>query len=1064
MQSKAHFIATTSVVPANRPCRLLILFLILIFLPCIQTSAVRADGPPTRPFPRIEAVQHTAPIIRISGDAKGRWMVTASHDKTARIWDLNTGDLVRVLRPPIGKNQEGKLYAVAMSPDDGLVAVGGYTGWEWDGECSIYVFSRTTGALKHRVTGLPNVIRHLAFSPDGKRLAAALGLDNGIRIYRTGVWEEVGRDTEYGSDSYWVAFDQDGRLASTCYDGFIRLYNQDFEIIAKKKARGGKRPFGLAFSSDGSRIAVGFEDTTAVSVFSGQDLSFLFSPDTSLVNIGNISTVAWSRDGQTLLAGGKYDDSEGNDILVSWPEAGQGPARERPVSKNTIMDLAPLADGRLIIGATDPAWSLLDRDGQKIRGRGPALADFRTPSDVIRLSADGAVVEVDFDVLNSDNEWDEQVLRFNVNTRELILDPGSNTVRLQRRLATLGLAPGPADGVMGPRTRSALKLFQRERGLSVTGRMNPETREAIILSLVTGPRTKAPNLRITDWLNNEKPKLDGKLLELRQYETSFDLAIGPEGRRFLLGTHWYLRLYNRDGNLIWKKPAPSITWMVNLSADGRFAVAAFGDGSIRWFDARDGEERLALFVDGAAIARKGGSQEADSSAPNMAPYVAWTPDGFFHAGGGGERLMGWHLNHGADAAGELVRADQIGEIFRRPDLVGRALEPAYPSLARKALAEIGDLGKFLAQSRPPGIKRIGSAKVRQDGAGFEARFQVENRGGGVGRVEYRVNQVVVGQAKFRGRFGLGLPNRREESRPFTLSPGSHIVEARAFDAKGLLASPWVTWEVEITGKSNRPALHGLAVGVSLYRDRSLNLKYGKDDALAFAKVLEKVAKPLFRDVDVRTLVDEKASLAGIAATFTDLAFRTGPEDVFVLFLAGHGLAVEGRYHYIPHDLIYRNRASLEKGSLSEERLQGLLALVNAQKSLVVLDTCHSGAAFDEAVLLAADTRGGGVKEKAAIDRLMAKTGRAVLASTAHRDFALEGLEGHGVFTYVLLEGLKGRADVLGNRDWAIETAELANYLENEVPRLSRKVWKYEQYPMQNIQGQSFPIGLRPKTP
>ncbi len=88
---------------------------------------------------------------------------------------------------------------------------------------------------------------------------------------------------------------------------------------------------------------------------------------------------------------------------------------------------------------------------------------------------------------------------------------------------------------------------------------------------------------------------------------------------------------------------------------------------------------------------------------------------------------------------------------------GLALEAGYLRLALRALAEIGDLRKLLAQSRPPGFKRIGEAHVSQGAFGFEVRFQVKDRGGG--RVEYRVDGVVVGQADFRGRFGLGLPNR-----------------------------------------------------------------------------------------------------------------------------------------------------------------------------------------------------------------------------------------------------------------------------------------------------------------
>jgi uncharacterized caspase-like protein len=95
---------------------------------------------------------------------------------------------------------------------------------------------------------------------------------------------------------------------------------------------------------------------------------------------------------------------------------------------------------------------------------------------------------------------------------------------------------------------------------------------------------------------------------------------------------------------------------------------------------------------------------------------------------------------------------------------------------------------------------------------------------------------------------------------------------------------------------------------------------------------------------------------------------------------------------------------------------------------------------------------------------MAKTGRAMLASTTDRSFALEGLEGHGVFTYVLLEGLAGRADLLGDRDGTIETGELADYLADEVPRMSQRIWHYAMEPWNDLQGQSFPIGLRKAAP
>ncbi|WP_089725708.1 WD40 repeat domain-containing protein [Candidatus Thiosymbion oneisti] len=705
------------------------LLLLAVTLLAACTAHTPTTDPPTRPFsrigavshtalfPRIEAGQHTAPIRRIGVDAAGRWLVTASDDKTARIWDLKRGALQRVLRPPIGAGNEGKLSAAALSPDGRLVAVGGWTE-AGTGSHNIYLFDRATGALVRRIGGLPEVILHLEFSPDGTQLAAALWGGEGIRVYRTDSWVEIGRDADYGADSYWVDFDGRGRLVTSSMDGFIRLYDSKLRLIAKKKAPGGERPFGVAFAPDGNRIAVGFHDSTAVDVLSGTDLSLRYSPDTSDMDKGDLSTVAWSRNGRTLFAAGRYQDDHGLP-LVSWPEAGRGSARIRPIAKDAVMDLVSLADGRLVFGAQDPAWGLLDAVGRRIRGQGPTIADFRTPSDKLRLSDDGRVVEVDFDVLGTHQKWKKHVLRLDLAERRLELDPH----RLQRRLAP--------------------------------------------------PRIQASGLSITDWRHKTEPKLNGNPLILEPFETSWSLDIAKGGGRFLLGTAWSLRLYQRNGDLIWKVPAPSVAMMVKLSGDGRWAVAAFGDGSLRWFEvANQGRERLALFLDGAAIgARKHGGKAA------TVPWLLWTPEGFFHSAGGGERLMGWHRNRGADRAGELLNAGQIGELFRRPDLVAQALDPGYPQLAQAALQESGGLERLLAGTQAPRLERLGPAQVRVTGPDFTARFRLQDRGSGVGRIQYRVDGVLIGQGDERGRFGLGLPNRREESRPFYPGAGPGLDRA-----------------------------------------------------------------------------------------------------------------------------------------------------------------------------------------------------------------------------------------------------------------------------------------------
>ncbi len=78
-------------------------------------TADRAAGPdpaqaqpPTRPFPLIEFGQHTAPIYRTGVDAQGRWLVTASHDKTARVWDLGERGLAAGAAPADRQGMRGQ--------------------------------------------------------------------------------------------------------------------------------------------------------------------------------------------------------------------------------------------------------------------------------------------------------------------------------------------------------------------------------------------------------------------------------------------------------------------------------------------------------------------------------------------------------------------------------------------------------------------------------------------------------------------------------------------------------------------------------------------------------------------------------------------------------------------------------------------------------------------------------------------------------------------------------------------------------------------------------------------
>ncbi len=158
-------------------------------------------------FLRIEPGMHTAPIRRIGVNAAGTLMVTGSEDKTARLWALpndwrGNPDLLRTLRLPIGEGDDGKVYAVALSPDSQWVAAAGWDAiWSIDKTMGVYIFEAATGRLVTRLGRLDFVIFHVAFSPDGERLAATLGSGEGMRLWETAGWRLLAEDKDYDGKS-----------------------------------------------------------------------------------------------------------------------------------------------------------------------------------------------------------------------------------------------------------------------------------------------------------------------------------------------------------------------------------------------------------------------------------------------------------------------------------------------------------------------------------------------------------------------------------------------------------------------------------------------------------------------------------------------------------------------------------------------------------------------------------------------------------------------------------------------------------------------------------------------
>jgi WD40 repeat protein len=129
----------------------------------------------------LEFKGHTDRVSGVAYTRDGRRLVTCGGDGTTRLWDVATGEELKVLPGPDASND---CITMAISPDGKWVVVSRNRGSEETGKLpgGLCVWETETGKQRALVEGLPSEIFRLAFSPDGKRLAAACR-DNTVQVW-----------------------------------------------------------------------------------------------------------------------------------------------------------------------------------------------------------------------------------------------------------------------------------------------------------------------------------------------------------------------------------------------------------------------------------------------------------------------------------------------------------------------------------------------------------------------------------------------------------------------------------------------------------------------------------------------------------------------------------------------------------------------------------------------------------------------------------------------------------------------------------------------------------------
>ena len=327
---------------------------------------------------------------------------------------------------------------------------------------------------------------------------------------------------------------------------------------------------------------------------------------------------------------------------------------------------------------------------------------------------------------------------------------------------------------------------------------------------------------------------------------------------------------------------------------------------------------------------------------------------------------------------------------------------------------------------------------------------------GLQQLDIFVNNHKVNLSDVRGIriTDSSYPRRLEIEQRIDLSKGANTIKIHAIDTDGLFVEKSLT----VNCIERRRNLWAGVVGIDSYPNIR-PLKYAVADARAFYNLL--VMDNQVPPENVFLLLNEQATLPALRSTLgTKVKNKAGADDMVIIYFAGHGaterdmMSPDGdglEKYLLPYEA---NSNDLYASALPMREVAYIFNRIRSERLVFVADACYSGASGGRTVNVT------GIRANLSdrfLERLAGGKGKVIITASSANEVSVEKDElGHGVFTYYLLQGLRGPADT--DADGLITVDEAYRYVSAKVPEATGQ----EQHPVKkgSVEGQLV-IGIVP---